>query len=344
MSVALFTLGGTISMAGAAEGGGASGVVSRLTGGDLTAAVPGLADLGVPLDVRDVQAVPSSNLTFPQMLDLVEAASRAVADGAVGVVVTQGTDTLEETAFLVDLIWRHPEPFVLTGAMRNPTLAGPDGPANLLAAAQIAASPPARGLGALVAFNDEIHAARWVRKTHSTSTATFASPNLGPIGQVIEGQVRILVRPPRPEPLPNRNGTALLGGTALLDATALLDVARVGLYTVVLDDDGVLLDGLDRTHQGLVVAGFGVGHVPSALAPVLGSLADRIPVVLTSRTGAGSVLRKTYSAVGSESDLQRRGLINGGLLDPYKARILLRLLLAAGADRDDIAAAFARHG
>jgi L-asparaginase len=331
VSIALFTLGGTISVSGAA-GADRAGAAPRLTGAEIIAAVPELRDLGTALDVRDAQAVPSAGLTFAQMLDVVDAASRAVSEGAVGVVVTQGTDTLEETAFLIDLVWPHEAPFVLTGAMRNPTLAGADGPSNVLAAARGAAAPSARELGALVAFNDEIHAARWVHKAHSTSTASFASPNVGPIGHVIEGQVRILVRPPRGELLSVRSETARL------------DAARVALYCVTLDDDGALLDGVAETHHGLVVAGFGVGHVPSALAPRLGALAERIPVVLTSRTGSGSVLRHTYGAIGSETDLQRRGLINGGLLDPYKARVLLRLLLATGARREDCVTAFAQHG
>ncbi|GAA1575266.1 asparaginase [Kribbella sancticallisti] len=326
MSVALFTLGGTISMAGRTSEG-----VARLTGADLAAAVPGLAELPVPLEVQDVEAVPSANLTLATMLDVVDAASKAVSNGATGVVVTQGSDTLEETAFLVDQVWPHPQPFVLTGAMRNPTLAGPDGPANLLAATRVACSPAARDLGALVVFNDQIHAARWVRKTHSTSTATFASPNVGPIGQLVEGQVRILARPSRQDGVPGRAEPAEL------------DAARVALYTVTLDDDGLLLEGLAETHQGLVVAGYGVGHVPAALAPVFGALAERMPVVLTSRTGGGSVLRNTYSSVGSESDLLSRGLIDGGFLDPYKARVLLRLLLATGEGRDEITAAFAQH-
>ena len=326
MSVALFTLGGTISMAGRTPEG-----VTRLTGADLTAAVPGLADLPVPVEIQDVEATGSANLTLAKVLDVVDAASKAISNGATGVVVTQGTDTLEETAFLVDQVWPHPHPFVLTGAMRNPTLAGPDGPANLLAACRVACSPAARDLGALVVFNDQIHAARWVRKTHSTSTATFASPNAGPIGHLVESQVRILARPGRQDGVPGRAEPADL------------DAARVALYTVTLDDDGVLLEGLADTHQGLVVAGFGVGHVPSALAPVLGALAERIPVVLTSRTGGGSVARTTYTSVGSESDLLGRGLIDGGFLDPYKARVLLRLLLATGEGHDEITAAFAQH-
>ena len=123
-----------------------------------------------------------------------------------------------------------------------------------------------------------------------------------------------------------------------------LATTRVALHTVTLDDDPALLDRLVVDLDGLVVAGFGVGHVPPAFAPVLGALAERIPVVLTSRTGAGSVLRHTYGAVGSETDLGRRGLIRGGLLDPYKAKVLLRMLLAGGADRAAVAAAFARHG
>jgi L-asparaginase len=318
VSVALFTLGGTISMAGN----------HRLTGADLTAAVPGLAEVGHAVEIQDVEKVPSPNLTASTMLDVVDAASKAVADGATGVVVTQGTDNLEEAAFLVDQVWPHPQPFVLTGAMRNPTLAGPDGPANLLAAVRVSCSREARDLGALVVFKEEIHAARWVRKTHSTSTATFVSPNTGPIGHVVEDRVRVLTRPLR---LDGVHGRAEPAG---------LDATRVALYTVTMDDDGLLLQGLADTHQGLVVAGFGVGHVPSALAPVLGELAAVMPVVLTSRTGGGSVLRNTYKSVGSESDLLQRGLIAGGFLDPYKARVLLRLLLATD---DDITAAFAQY-
>jgi L-asparaginase len=327
----LFTLGGTIAMAGHQRDGGGP-VVVRLAGADLTAAVPALADLGVPLEVHDFGAVGSADLTFARITDLVRAASEAVAAGACGVVVTQGTDSLEETAFLADLLWPHPEPFVLTGAMRNPTLAGPDGPANLLAAARTAASPGARDLGALVVFNDEIHAARWVRKTHSTSTATFASPNTGPIGHVIEGRVRVLTAPVRRR--------ANLPGSGLPP----VDRIRVALHTVTLDDDPELLAAVAGTAQGLVVAGFGVGHVASALAEPLGALAARMPVVLASRTGSGSVLRETYGSIGSESDLLRRGLIGAGLLDPYKSRILLRLLLARGADRATVTAAFEQHG
>jgi L-asparaginase len=330
MSVALFTLGGTISMAGRSPVSG-NGVITRLTGEDLTKAVPGLADVGEPVEIHDVQAVPSAGLTFTQILELVEAASKAVDAGATGVVVTQGTDTLEETAFLVDLVWPHQAPFVLTGAMRNPTLAGPDGPANLLAAAHAATSSEAADLGALVVFNDEIHAARWVRKQHSTSTATFGSPDVGPIGHVIEGRARLLARPLRSKQLPWPDANQVTA-------------TRVALYTVSFDDDALLLRDVGATHHGLVIGGFGAGHVPSAMAAELGALASKLPVVLTSRTGSGPVLRNTYGAVGSEVDLQQRGLVNGGRLDPYKARVLLRLLVAHGADRAQVEEAFDKYG
>ena len=330
--VVLYTLGGTISMAGSLGDGSGDGVVARLGGQDLAADVPGLAESGVPLRVEDVERVPSADLSFAQLLDLVRSASAAVRAGARGVVVTQGTDTLEESAYLADLVWPHPEPLVFTGAMRNPTLAGPDGPANLLSAVLAAADPAARGLGVVVAFNDELHAARWVRKTHATSTATFVSPDAGPVGRFEEERVRILAVPPRREPLPIPSAGALAGN-------------RVALHTAVLDERGDELDGVGERYQGLVVAGLGVGHVTSRLVPALeGLVVAGMPVVLTSRAGAGPVLRHTYGAPGSEIDLQRRGLINGGLLHPYKARVLLRLLLADGAGRDQIAAVFAEHG
>ncbi|MFE0513958.1 asparaginase domain-containing protein [Streptomyces sp. NPDC058964] len=325
MSVAVFALGGTISVSGRAKG-------ERLTGAEITSAVPGLDESGVLLDVRDAHAVPSGSLTFAQILEVVRDASRAVAEGAAGIVVTQGTDTLEETAFVVDLVWPHDAPFLRPRALRPPAWAGAEAPPYVLPAFRVAGSRGVGGRGAVVPFNDEVHAARWVRKSHSTSTATFVSPNAGPVGHVVEGRVRVLAAPRRRGLRP-----------AAFDAER-LDAARVALHCVTLDDDGSQLTGLAETHQGLVVAGFGVGHVPARLSPLLGALAECIPVVLTSRTGSGPVLRHTYHQPGSETDLQERGLINGGLLDPYKARVLLRLLLAAGADRDEVAAAFAEHG
>jgi L-asparaginase len=268
--VVLFTLGGTIAMAG-----GDGGVVARLSGHDLVAGLGGLGDV----DVRDLRPVPSADLSFNDILDVVDAANEAVANGAGGIVLTQGTDTLEETAFLIDAVWAHDAPFIVTGAMRNPTLAGADGPANVLAAVQVAAAPAARGRGALVVFNDEIHAARQVRKSHTTSTATFTSPDLGPIGHVVEGVPRLFAQVPRPRPIT---------GFSRADLAA----TRIALYTTTLDDDGVLLNGIANTHNGIVIAGFGVGHVPGALAPVLGELVATMPVVLTSRTRCGSSPRQ----------------------------------------------------
>ncbi len=333
----LFALGGTISMSGH-DGG----VVTRLTGRDLVdslgAPVPDAARTtgtgaleGLDIDVRDVPAVPSANLSFGDILDVVAAAGDAVAGGARGVVVTQGTDTLEETAFLVDSVWSHDAPFVLTGAMRNPTLPGADGPANIAAALAVAASGAARGRGALVVMDDDIHAARYARKTHSTSTAAFASPDAGPLGHVVEAVPRFLVDVPRRRPVTGFTPESVAR-------------TRIGLYTVTLDDDGTLLRGIEHSHHGLVVAGFGVGHVPAALAPVLGRVAAAVPVVLASRTGAGPVLSATYGAIGSERDLRERGLIGGGYAHPYQARVLLRLLVAAGASTDTIAEAFAGLG
>ena len=323
--VVLFALGGTISMAG--QDG--RGVIARLAGRDLVGSAGALgADR---IDVRDAAAVPSANLTFGDLLDVVDEAAAAVAGGVSGIVLTQGTDTLEETAFLVDSVWPHGAPFVLTGAMRNPALPGADGPANLQAAVLVAASAAARGRGALVVFNDDIHAARYVRKTHSTSTATFSSPDTGAIGHVVERVPRFLAQVAPRTPI-----------TGL--ARDRLAATRVALYTMTLDDDGMLLGQLAGSYHGLVVAGFGAGHVPAALAPVLGDLAATMPVVLTSRTGAGPVLSDTYGAIGSERDLASRGLINGGFVHPYQARVLLRLLVAQGAPASAVATAFADLG
>jgi L-asparaginase len=171
---------------------------------------------------------------------------------------------------------------------------------------------------------DEVHAAARVRKTHSASVAAFASPDGGPLGYVVEGAVQLLQRPPERLVLPPPARPA----------------PRVALYTATLGDDGSLLAGLAGRVDGLVIAGFGAGHVPEEWVAPLTDAAARIPVVLASRTGAGPVFTGTYGFPGSERDLIARGLIPAGFRHPLKARVLLRLALAAGLDRAAVTAAF----
>jgi len=197
--VTVFSLGGTIAMA--RTGDGQEGVVPTLTASQLVDAIPGLTTCGVTIEVRDFRQLPGASLSFDDVLGLAAEIDERVGAGTRGVVVTQGTDTIEETASVLDVVYGGDAPIVVTGAMRNPTMAGADGPASLLGAIQVAASPKARGLGCVVVFGDQIHAARHVRKTHTTSTAAFASPNTGPLGHLVEGQVCMLAHIERRAPL-----------------------------------------------------------------------------------------------------------------------------------------------
>jgi L-asparaginase len=323
--VAVFTLGGTIAMRAAAGGG----VTPALSAADLLAGVPGLDDVGVELRVRDVVNKPGASLSFGDLFGLAEAIGIVLEEGCAGAVVVQGTDTIEETAYLLDLLVGGDAPVVVTGAMRNPSLAGADGPANILAAIRVAVSGSAREQGCLVVMNDQIHAARWVAKAHTASPAAFVSPGFGPLGYLAEGQVcmpvRLRERSPLFSPVPGQP-------------------VRVGLVTIALGDDGTLIDAVADHVDGLVVAAFGAGHVPAGSVTTLAKLAARIPVVLGSRTGAGPVHHRTYGFPGSETDLLARGLISAGYLAPLKARLLLHLLLASGADGARIRRTFADGG
>jgi L-asparaginase len=323
--VAMFPLGGTISMTPQPGGG----VAPTLSGAELLAAVPGLAAAGVAVRVHDFRRVAGSALTIDDVHALAGEIRRQVRAGVDGVVVTQGTDTIEETAYLLDLVYAADAPLVVTGAMRNASLAGADGPANLLAAVRVAASAEARGLGCLVVFADEVHAARYVRKAHTTSVTAFVS-RPGPIGYVVESAVRIPLRHVRSEVVDGVDPGRRVS-TAVVLAT--------------LGDDGTVLRAAGGQVDALVVAGFGAGHVPVPWVPILAEAAARIPVVLASRTGAGSVLSSTYGFAGSECDLLfSRGLISAGALDPVKARIHLHLLLQAGVDWAGIDRALAVAG
>ena len=293
--VSVLALGGTIASA-VAPG---AGVAPSLPAEQLVASLPELAGTA-QIAAETFRQLPSPELTLADVIALAGEIERRLAGGDAGVVVTQGTDTLEETAFALDLLVGGDAPVVVTGAMRNPSLPGADGPANLLAAVRTATSERARGLGCIVVFADEIHAARFVRKEHTQSICPFRSAPAGVIGWLSEGDVRIGTRPA------GRRHLALPEGAR---------VPPVALLTLGSGDEGALLGAVaDSGCRGLVVEGTGGGHVPASWAPELGRLARELPVVLASRSGAGELLRRTYRFTGSEIDLTERGLISAGYL------------------------------
>jgi L-asparaginase len=319
--VVVFSMGGTIS---SVDSGG-KGVEPTLTGEALVSDVPEIAEVAEVSAISFRQAA-SGEIRVQDLVELAAEISGQIDGGAAGAVVTQGTDTIEEASFCLDLLVEGEAPVVVTGAMRNPTLPGADGPANLLASIQVAASDVARGLGTVVVLNEEIHAARFVRKTHTSNPATFRSDPVGPLGWISEGVPRIVVRPT------GEHKVTLLEGA---------QEVPVALYHVTLGDDGRLLSAMEEAgYAGLVVEAMGGGHVPSVMVETLEDLASRMPVVLASRTGGGEVLRATYGFIGSEVDLLERGLIYAGPLDGRKARLLLALRLMSDATKEEIEETF----
>ncbi len=306
--------------------GASAGITPTLDANDLIKTVPGLAEVA-SLEARSPLKLPSSSLSLSHVVAAATDIRSAFADGVDGVVVIQGTDTIEETAFALDLLVDDERPVVVTGAMRGPQAPGAEGPANLLAAAIVAASREARGLGTLVVLNDEIHAARLVRKAHTALPSAFASDNGGRLGLIAEGLVRLFTRA-TPFALP-----------ALRSMEG--EFPPVALIKVAMGDDGRLLRATPQLgFQGLVIEGMGAGHVPASIADLIGELAAMLPVVLTSRTLAGPVFTRTYGYAGSEIDLIRRGVLTSGHLTAVKARLLLMVALKAGWSREAIAGAF----
>jgi L-asparaginase len=311
----LLAAGGTIAMRG-------EHAVPALDAAALVDAVPGLDDFA-PIEAESVRQLPGPHMSQDDALAVARAAVDA-ADRGEGVVVTHGTDTLEETAFLCDLLYGGEAPIVFTGAIRPASASGADGPANLLDAAAIAASPQAAGLGVLVAFAGEIHAARFARKVESTSPRAFGSPGAGPVGRVDEGRVQIDARPTRPATIP---ATKLDG--------------RVPIATSALGDGPETVRALADGADGLVVVLFGAGHVREDVLAALDETTARIPVVATVRPERGRMLRATYGFPGSERDVRASGMVVAGALSAPAARIKLLACLGAGYDADQIRAAFA---
>jgi L-asparaginase len=312
--VALFGLGGTIASLPTEVR--TDGVLPSIEASALVRSIPGLENIA-HVEGRTLRQMPSASFSFADLIEVAGEIDIAFASGFDGVVVTQGTDNIEETSFALDLLVRGARPVVVTGAMRNPSLEGADGLANIRAAVAVAASSLVENLGTLVVMNDEIHAARFVRKTHASSPSAFQSCVAGPLGVVVEGQVHLFARVHE-----------------LFMERPQGDVPPVALIRCALGDDGRVVSTLaELGYCGLVIEGFGGGHVPMSMVEPLTQLATLMPVVLASRAGAGVVLTSTYGFAGSEIDLLRRGLIAAGALDGLKARVALSLALASTTQR-----------
>ena len=245
-----------------------------------------------------------------------------------GIVVVMGTNLMEEIAFAIHLLVPVEIPVVITGAMRIATARGADGPANLLSAIYAAADPVCRGLGTLVVFNDEIHAAAFVRKTHTSSPAAFRSDFL--LGYITEGKASLRTKPLQ-RPLP------------WIDVKT--DPKDVLLYESYFSDSGRILDALEGIpYDGLVVEGTGCGSIPGWVLDRVEKIHTQIPVVIASRTGRGDVLTATYGAGYGEPEYYvRNGYHMAGILDGRKARVLLTLLLMSECSNEQIAESFNRY-
>jgi L-asparaginase len=314
--VTILSTGGTIAMAGA-RATPALGVDALL------ATIPALADVA-GLRARGLLELPGAHVGAADALAIARAALAEAAEGR-GVVVTHGTDTLEETAVLCDVLHGGFEPIVLTGAIRPSSAPGADGPANLLDAVAVAAAAQCEGLGAVVVFAGEIHAARAVRKVASLSPAAFGSPARGPLGMVAEGRVRLAGAPLR-----------RLEALPLPDA---LD-ARVPIVPTFLGDDGAGLRGALRDGaDAIVFVALGAGHVAPPVLAALREAAAAIPVALTVRPERGVLAHETYGFEGAEGDLRASGALPAAGLSPQAARMVLLAGLGGGCRRAVLASA-----
>ncbi len=285
--------------------------VPELDAAGLIEAVPELA--AVPaLEAETVLGVPGAHLTLSDAHQLARRAA-AVAAGGEGVVITTGTDTLEELAVLCAMVHGGGLPVIVTGANRPASAPGADGPANLIDAVAVAGSAATEDLGVSVVFGGEIHDAMSVRKVDSTGPAAFGSPIAGPLGRVVEGRVWLRARATAPMAL----------------APAALE-HRVEIVSPGLGDDGTLLGEVADSADGVVLVALGAGHLPPPALRELQRAARRLPVVITCRPERSSMLVSTYGFDGAERDLRASGALCAPFLSPQAARMVLLCCLGAG--------------
>jgi L-asparaginase len=321
--VAMVFTGGTISMGFDPVAGGN---VPTLDGAAILARTPGLEAIAEVAPI-DRGLTPASHLTFEDVLEIGRVVQDALDDPSIdGVVVVQGTDTIEETSFAWDLVLRSAKPVVVTGAMRAPHEDGFDGPSNLRDAVRSAASPSLRGAGVVVTLGATLEPADDVTKLHTTAFTAFGSPNGGTLGRVADG--RVVIERPR-GPRRRLSPPPVVG-------------ARVHLLTAGIGSDGALLDAaVAAGADGIVVAATGAGNTsPGWLAAAERAMTAGVVVALASRCPAGGV-SAGYAFPGGGATWIRAGAIRVGTLCAIKARVALALGLGAGLTRDGLASLLA---
>jgi L-asparaginase len=315
--VAIYFTGGTISMKFDPHIGAA---VPILSGEEIVASVPGLSSIA-DYEIVDFGRYPGPHMTPQRMMELSNLVRQELARSDIdGVAITHGTDTLEETAYLLDLTVDNQKPIAVTGAMRNSSEVGWDGPANLMAAVRVAASADARGLGTMVVMNESILAAADASKTATEAFDAFESVNFGPIGVVDKGRVLI-----RRMPL-NRS---------FVNTSQIMD--RVYLVKIASGSDSTLIEAcLAAGARGIVIEAMGRGNVPpGCVTGITNAVSAGVPVIIVSRCQRGRVY-DSYGYPGGGRQLKILGAISGGFLNGQKARIKLALALSLTTDPAEI--------
>jgi L-asparaginase len=322
--VTVLATGGTI----ASRSGATGGATAQDEGADLVARLDLPADVDVR--VRDLFRIGSFRMTLHRVHEVARAVADELRDLAVtGVVVTHGTDTIEETAFFLDLFHDDPRPVVVTGAQRAADAPDTDGPRNLTDAVVAAAAPTTRGLGVLIGFGGQLFPARGTRKSHTLAADTFTNPTGGPLGWVHGAEVGVVTAPRRPPALD-------------LDAFD-PDGVRVDVVACYPDaDDTALRACVDAGARGIVLAATGAGNANPAISAAVAELTAAGIVVVTSTRVAAGPVTPIYGD-GGGVDLLAAGAVPSGLLRPSQARILLAALLGIHRDAGVVRQAFAQY-
>jgi L-asparaginase len=319
-TVAVVSTGGTIASKHDPSKGG---YVAALSGEDLVAAVPAIKNIA-QIQVERFSNIPSSDMTPELWIRLAERANELLARPDIaGIVVTHGTNTLEETAYFLDLTTVSAKPVILVGAQRPASDPDSDGPRNLLNAVRVAIAPEAVGKGVMVVMNGQINAARDVTKTNTSQVETFRGLEFGALGVVDAEKVRFYRAPLRRQ-------------TFTVDSRTQL--GRVEIVTSYAGADGLLIRSIlrDAAVQGLVIAGLGLGGVPGAMFDAIQEArAQGIPVVISTRVPTGRVFSLSATK-GSSLTLKRIGCVLADNLSPQKARILLMLALTKARDPESL--------